>query len=248
MSSQTTEVVDRLYEVLVEEIRSHRPDLLDEAFTVAEIYQNLVPYRTHRDRIGTEMNGDYEHALLRLLAGAGDYVKLESDTARRRFEEELESVHPDTGIYRNFAACEVRLNPERVPAAEAGEGVEGDGVPAAPGPSDAVDAQLGSPAQEEAGDEAPSSDRGEGTAGAPGPREKEVSAPEVGDGTGDAERKTTSDDAVCRWCRERLPLRNDLEFCPFCGSRVDLVPCPECGTELDEDWLFCVACGTQVRG
>jgi hypothetical protein len=109
------QLLDRLHRSLVEEIRASHPDYLRSSFTVAEIYQNLVPYRTHRDRIGVEMNGDYEDALLRLLAGEGDYLVLESEPARRRIESELRSPNPNTTIYREFAAAGVRLNPALIP-------------------------------------------------------------------------------------------------------------------------------------
>ena len=89
MTSDTSELLSRFHRALVREIREVRPDYLVESFTVAEIYQNLVPYRSHRDVIGVEMNGDYEDALLRLLAGEGDYLFLESDVARREIREEL---------------------------------------------------------------------------------------------------------------------------------------------------------------
>jgi len=109
--------VDRFFSTLVEEIREQEPSYLDAPFTVAEIYQTLVPYRTHRDRIGAELNGDYEDALLRLLAGEKDYLELESDTARERIRLELRSSNPNTGLYREYAAVGVRLNPEKLPEA-----------------------------------------------------------------------------------------------------------------------------------
>jgi len=106
-------LVDRFFSVLVQEIRSRVPSYLESSFTVAEIYQTLVPYRTHRDRIGAEMNGDYEDGLLRLLAGEGDYLVLESDAARQRLRREADSSHPNTGLYREYAAVGVRLNPRK---------------------------------------------------------------------------------------------------------------------------------------
>jgi len=105
----TPALLARFHRVLVDEIREKRPEYLDGPFTVAEIYQQLVPYGSHRDRIGVEMNGDYEDLLLRLLAGEGGYLRLESDAARSRLRSELDSAHPDTGIYREFAAADVRL-------------------------------------------------------------------------------------------------------------------------------------------
>jgi hypothetical protein len=107
----TPEILDNFFSALLAEIRTRKPDYLRESFTVAEIYQNLVPYRTHRDTIGVEMNADYEDALLRLLAGEGDLLVLESDTARGEIAEELRSSNPNTLMYRDYAAAMVRLNP-----------------------------------------------------------------------------------------------------------------------------------------
>ncbi|MFV2007071.1 MAG: hypothetical protein ACC667_06475, partial [Longimicrobiales bacterium] len=114
MTPDTNEVLRRFHRALVHEIREVRPDYLVEPFTVAEIYQNLVPYRSHRDVIGVEMNGDYEDALLRLLAGEGDYLFLESDVARREIREELQTGNPNTGLFRDFAAADVSLNPSKI--------------------------------------------------------------------------------------------------------------------------------------
>ncbi len=123
-------VVERLFQVLVEEVRESRPEYLRRPFTVAEIYQTLVPYRSHRDAIGVELNADYEDALLRLLAGEGEFLFLDSDPARRRLRAEVDSKNPNTGIYRDYAAVEVRLNPVFVPEAapRAGENAPQGGV------------------------------------------------------------------------------------------------------------------------
>ena len=94
---ENEQVLSSFYDALVEVINAQRPDYLTGPFTVAEIYQNLVPYGLHRDRIGVEMNGDYEDALLRLLAGEGGYLILESEAALRNLREELESPNPNTG-------------------------------------------------------------------------------------------------------------------------------------------------------
>ncbi len=111
---ETEEVLSRFHGILVDEIREQRPDYLSGPFTVAEIYQNLIPYGSHRDRIGVEMNGDYEDALLRLLAGEGGYLILESAPALQSLRQELESANPNTGLYREYAAADVRLNPDRL--------------------------------------------------------------------------------------------------------------------------------------
>jgi hypothetical protein len=83
MTFDEHEVLGRFHRALVREIQAKNPEHISSPFTVAEIYQNLVPYRTHRDELSVEMNADYEHALLRLLAGEGDFLSIESRTARQ---------------------------------------------------------------------------------------------------------------------------------------------------------------------
>ncbi len=216
-------VLERFHGTLVEEIRANHPEYLDGPFTVAEIYQTFVPYGTHRDRIGVEMNGDYEDALLRLLAGEGDYLVLDSEPALRRIREEIESPNPNTGLFREFAAVDVRLNPARVPLSE----------PPSPPPVSSEN------------EEGAWSSEGEGSAevsiGDLAPIEEAPTEPEpVGAQAGEAQ--------TCPWCRAQLPERPNLNFCPFCGTDVHVVPCSECGAELEPEWRFCIACGAEVRG
>jgi hypothetical protein len=222
--AQRSEALARFHRALVEEIARNRPAYLREPFTVAEIYQNLVPYRTHRDRIGVEMNGDYEDALLRLLAGEGDYLLLESDHARSEIAEELGSPNPNTGLYREFAAVDVRLNPLRMPH-DLPQG------PRAPAAGDAL-----APPGAEVG--APPAAR---SAPTPAPPPRGAGAPTPGAPTL-AERGP----AACPWCREGLPQRGNINYCPFCGANLHTAPCPNCGEELEVGWRFCVACGTSV--
>ena len=103
-------VLERFHRALIEEIQTHSPEYLTEPFTVAEIYQNLVPYGSHRDRIGVEMNGDYEDALLRLLGRRGRVTSiLESEPALRDLRAEFETRRtPTPGLYREYAAVDVQ--------------------------------------------------------------------------------------------------------------------------------------------
>ena len=219
----TTDALARFHRTLVEEILRTRPAYLSEPFTVAEIYQNLVPYRTHRDRIGVEMNGDYEDALLRLLAGEGEYLTLESDHARREIADELQGPNPNTGLFREFAAVDVRLNPLRMPR-DLPDPVRGPAV----GP-DLYVAHDG------------------GHQGAEPPRPAPVAQPGSPAQTGSSgQRAATPAGSACMWCREPLPRRDNLNYCPFCGADLHTAPCPTCGEELEVGWRFCVSCGTSV--
>jgi hypothetical protein len=140
MVPELTPPVERFHRVLLDEIVKREPDYLRTPFTVADIYQILVPYRSHRDVIGAEMNGDYEDALLRLLAGAGDLLVLESEPATASLREELASNNPNTGLFREYGDARVHLNPAAigdldVPAVEPAESSEGE---AASGPDRSV--------------------------------------------------------------------------------------------------------------
>jgi hypothetical protein len=217
MIMDTNDILTRFHRTLVEEIRKRRPEYLHEPFTVAEIYQNLVPYGTHRDRLGIEMNGDYEDALLRILAGEGGYLILESEPALRVLREELESSNPNTGVYREYAAVDVRLDPERIAFAAVSTGA--GPLPATEETDDAIAVE----------DLAPEMEGAAAGAGASPGAVPEREAPDS-----------------CRWCRAELPSRANLRFCPFCGTDIRVVPCPECGEELEPDWRFCIQCGAEV--
>ena len=246
MEPSTLDSLSRFHRTLVEEILRTRPAYLSEPFTVSEIYQNLVPYQTHRGRMGVQMNGDYEDILLRLLAGEGDYLVLESEHARSEIEEEFRSPSPNTGLYREYAAVDVRLNPLRRPrdlpdprpcGTPAGEvapvpvlpsaSSEAPPTPRAATPELPSQALSAEPLKEDPPAFEPAASQG---------RAESVSPPAPGSGVM----------AHCAWCQETLPERDMLKYCPFCGADLDKAPCPTCGEELEVSWRFCVACGTAV--
>jgi hypothetical protein len=270
------QVLERFHRALIEEIQTQRPDYLTKPFTVAEIYQNLVPYGSHRDRIGVEMNGDYEDALLRLLAGEGGFLILDSEPALRDIRAELETPNPNTGLYREFAAVDVRLNQARLDLSAAAIDEIAD-------LAEELDAEVPVPMNELAPTEAmqemrivpPAVDVLEGQNGPP-PAKSAQPTPElepVGSlvETGEEEDDRSGAPAAglqpefvesepaakltearardsCVWCRGILPQRENLNYCPHCGTDLGLVPCPKCREELESEWRFCIACGTEVRG
>lgn len=236
-------ILSRFHGALVEALRQRDPEHLSRPFTVAEIYQDLVPYGAYRDVLGVEMNGDYEHALLRLLSGEGDYLEMESEHALREIREELESVNPNTGLYREFAAVDVRLNPSMIPD------------PAH------VEVHVPEEGMEEEADEWPTTPTGApssldrdyiqvvplGAFASSGPLDPEmVDEPAETEPEAEPVAQSVAAPDVCRWCRETLPKREKLNFCPFCGTDVKLVPCVSCGEALEPDWRFCIACGARA--
>ncbi len=106
--SQKMDDLDRLYNRLVENIRSSYPEYMSRPFEVSELYQTLVPYRHNRRELQIDTNGDYEIALLRLLAGERGY--LQGETAMHDMvKRELATPNPNSAIFREFAARQVTL-------------------------------------------------------------------------------------------------------------------------------------------
>jgi hypothetical protein len=100
-------VVQRLHVALAEALGRRHSDFETEPVTVAEVYQELVPYRSVRTTVGFEMNADYEHALLRLLSGEDGLVRLEPEEVRDELRRELATPNPDVTLFRRYAACDV---------------------------------------------------------------------------------------------------------------------------------------------
>ncbi len=202
----TDEVVTKLYRALVEELR-RRGHPGSEPITVADLYEELVPYRAVRARLGVELNADYEDALLRLLAGERGLLRLEPGDARDELRQEVASPYPTVGLFRKFSASRVWVSlpghgeePE-LPTAE------GPGAPP-PGVSDAA---FG-------GEEAIAE-------GEPGP------APGAGRVCGACGVALPGGDPVrfCPGCGEDQEGR-----CPGCGAAVERGwrYCVHCGAEL----------------
>jgi hypothetical protein len=211
--------VGRLFRGLVAVLAERDPGRLERGFQVAELYQDMVPYRTHRDQLGFASNQDYEAAVLGLLAGLGDFARIEPAEARETLAAEAASRNPDPTLFREFAAARVRLNQQRVrtllagntayaPPAEQPE-PEPAPTPAAPGGS-------------------PPSPVFELAAEPPAPPVPPV-------------RRSAA--ARCPSCDEVLPTDRAVVFCPFCGKEVGRPVCARCGDDLAPEWRFCPRCG-----
>jgi hypothetical protein len=99
--------LDRLYR-RVADVLLRQPDA---QVTVGDIYQNLAPYRSVRGELGFTELAEYEHALLRLLAGERDYMIVERSEVQEELQRELRAPNPILGVYRDYAAVGVYLNP-----------------------------------------------------------------------------------------------------------------------------------------
>lgn len=102
--------VERVFRQLVDVIADEHPEQLHSPIQASEIYQKLLPYRRFRSSLRFDTNQDYEMALLRLLAGTHGYVSVEPSQARDELRSEAESVNPNPGVIRDYAAAKVFLN------------------------------------------------------------------------------------------------------------------------------------------
>ncbi|HEX6558167.1 MAG TPA: zinc ribbon domain-containing protein [Longimicrobiales bacterium] len=233
------DTVVQLHRTLVDALRRTRPAALNRPVTVAEIYQDLVPYKTARTEIGFDMNADYEHTLLRLLAGEGDLARIEPREVRDKLRMELESPNPDVGLFRNYAACDVWVNlsdaRQDEPTAES-----------EPAADDSWEEEfLGADDQAEPAPVEPESEA------APPPfeiAEQEGGQPPLEPASAHETYPDEDMDApVCGFCGADLPGGRIINFCPFCGTDQSQQPCPSCGEMLDPLWRYCISCGARAR-
>lgn len=219
------DVLDRLYDRLQDAVRRTAPDALDRPLTIADIYQHFVPYRLVRAELGFGELKEYEHALLRLLAGERGYVRVDLPQVVEEFRRELRSPNPILGIYRDYAAVGVSLSAAPRPAAEP--------AAAAIRPVEAQPDGSGERARPEPPAVAP--------AAAPAPPAPDLAAADVTL----PEPPTAPRRAACWHCREPLPQNRDVRFCPHCGAGQVPTPCAECETLLEPGWRFCIQCGAR---
>ncbi|MGD2120860.1 MAG: zinc ribbon domain-containing protein [Gemmatimonadota bacterium] len=266
MTFDEQEILRRFHRAVVREIHARDPEHVNAPFTVAEIYQNLVPYRTHRDELGVEMNADYEHALLRLLAGEGDFLSIESSTARKEIREELETPNPNTGLYRDFAAADVRLNPDKLDVSFLDE-------IASERAADASEASAANPADGEILEEDMEEDVREGDAGEQEVAEdgyetldvEPIGASLVSSGGDEAELASEEVPVEVSDDLEDVELEEDetvdlegegeeedlppFENCPWCREALPQQArvrfCPFCGSNVQ--LVPCPACGEELR-
>jgi hypothetical protein len=258
------DALDRTFRHLLQTIQTRYPAYLTQPFEVAELYQNILPYRHHRRELGLDTNQDYELVLLQLLSGARDYVVV-SDDMRERLARELASPNPDPGAFREFSTSQIALSPAAVRRFETGGATAAE--PALVG---AGKAAAGETTQRMTTQRAPSATtastapRSASTAATaptpiaaqPAPRRPAPAASTVTTGpraaasspSGARGTQTIVPQAgeQCRYCNGSLPSGRRITFCPHCGQNLTVVNCLACGTELELGWKFCTTCGRPV--
>ena len=220
----TDEVVIRLYRALVEELR-RRGHPEDRPLQVSELYRDVIPYRAVRSALGVALNADYEDALLRLLAGERDLLRLEPEEARDELRREVKAPYPAVGLFRKFSASKVWVN-----------------MPDETRPLSLPETEEGAPADagtEEADDAGPPEQGGSTTDDGTRPRGAREAGPESTERLDGLARS-------CPGCGRLLPAGRGVRYCPHCGREQRLRPCPRCDAALERGWRFCIGCGYEV--
>jgi hypothetical protein len=234
--------VERMFRHLVRVIRTRFPQYLSQPFDVAELYQNILPYRHHRRELGLETNEDYEITMLELLGGNHGYVVVD-DRMREALRSELSSRNPDPGAFRQFPDGQVTLSQsalqrlDATPSAPAAG--QPRGAPSAEPPRATGRASATRAAAPPAAAPAPAASRADRPSAATGgPRTS-------GGGAASKSDKTVTPEAGdrCRACNEALPVGRAITFCPHCGENLTRINCPACGSEMELGWRFCPVCG-----
>jgi hypothetical protein len=229
--SPATDELDRLFLQLIRNLAELDPARVHGPVAVTELYERLIPYRTHRTSLGLDTHEDYEMAVLRLLAGERGYALVEPAEARDALAREAAAVNPDTGFFKQFGHANVTFDPGHVRAALGGLAAAED----EPAPEAAPEPEVPPLLQVDALGSGADSVETE-TGDVPFALEEE-SAPSVSPRLGSA---------PCSFCGGELPMGRAVIFCPHCGQNVGVVHCPSCGTELDFGWKYCITCGRQM--
>ena len=218
--------LDRFFHRLVRSLAERGAERLEQPLQVAEIYQELVPYRQHRGELHLDTHQDYEMVVLRLLAGERGYTRLEPEDAQQALAHEARAPFPETGAFRQFAAARVHLNPEAI-----GRVLAGDLAYAPPEAAQRPESET-PPAPP---------DR---TPREPGAGPDAKPAPAASARPGFSLQPVA--EQPCPYCGAELPAGREVYYCPFCGGKLTGVRCPECQTALEVGWLYCITCGRKM--
>ena len=124
--------LDRMFHVLVRTLRSRQPALLSAPFTVADLHQQIMPYRHFRRELGLETNQEYELIMMEMLTGAKGYLDVD-ERLRDQLGRELALPSPEPSRVRDFADAHVSINQAALAALSDGQGEQASsGVPRTP--------------------------------------------------------------------------------------------------------------------
>lgn len=247
---------DALGQFLVRRLSEEDPT--GAPLTVAELRRQLLPYPVCREELDFATKAEYDQAVLKLLSDE-TWLVIEDDALQEALEEERASPEPGLAFLGDFSPSFLhpgpRLTGDAVEEDLNGNAVEDDlefleelSADGISGADSGADSEADEDAVE-AEDEATAEARVEATSGATAEASTGATAEASGEGTPESTGAATSNPTgagggECWSCSAELPVRSDLQYCPFCGCDQTAPECLNCQAELEMAWSYCPACGT----
>ena len=229
----------RIFSLIVHNIAATDASRLYAPMTLAELMQQIVPYRSSRRHLDVVTSEEYELLILRLAAGEEGLARLEPPETLARFRKELAGVHPDLHILGFDESATLTLSRDAATAVLGGTSERGF---APPGERAAQPhAATPSPPQSSAAPAAAGPAANESPAP---PREAQAPIEEVEILEWEAPGEVHTD--RCGFCGGSLPAGRMVNFCPHCGQSLRALHCPQCNEEIELGWRHCVSCGTAL--
>jgi len=225
------DALDLLFRRLV--LSAQAVGVLDRPLEVGEIIDRLAPYGAARRDGKIETHDDYQHLVMRLVAGERD-LAFADDLMQDDLRAELASPNPDLGVLRTYRNASIRLATGGVQQVLAGDTTIDLTPPTPIKPGVAVRASKPVPAVE------PITEPGSGASAEPATMARDNHALfEAFGGTG-------TGTGGCPYCAQPLPDGRTVKFCPSCGQNLLVKRCPGCSAEIEQGWKFCVTCGRKA--
>ncbi len=230
------DALDLLFRRLV--LSAQAVGVLDRPLELGEILDRLAPYSAARRDGKIETHDDYQHLVMRLVAGERDLV-FADDLMQDDLRAELASPNPDLAVLRTYLNAKVRLSTGAIQQVLAGDTAIDltPPTPMKPGPAVRASKPVSAvtAAAREPGAEAPS-----------GPIAEPMTMPRDNSALFEALGGNGTGSGGCPYCAQPLPEGRTVKFCPCCGQNLLVKRCPGCSAEIEQGWKFCVTCGRKA--
>lgn len=236
--------LERLFRRLVDNLIAIDPARLHRPLALGDLLGSVVPYRTTRRALNIDSAEDYDTLILRLCAGEGGFVRMQSEDVSQVFQDQLASPNPDLSVLRDHAKAELVLGTE--PLAHAlGPGPDEAYAPPEDDPLPLADEPLDLPPTRPVAAPAPLRPLAFTTEPTP-PAEPMLPPPPRMTAEPEPPLRRRESGVRCGFCGGRLPDGRTVKFCPHCGQNQAFTRCPECQSELELGWRHCINCGHTV--
>lgn len=238
--------LERLFRRLVDNLIAIDPARLHRPLALGDLVGSVIPYRTTRRALNVDSAEDYDTLILRLCAGEGGFVRMQSDDVAQVFQDQLASPNPDLSVLRDHAKAELVLGTE--PLAHAlGPGPDEAYAPPDDDPPPVDDEPLDLPPSRPVIVPAAQTVRPLAFTTEPTPPAAPMLPPPPRMTAEPEPPLRRRDSGVrCGFCGGRLPDGRTVKFCPHCGQNQAFTRCPECQAELELGWRHCINCGHTV--